>query len=121
MRRLPGSATALSTACFRLGQIIGAGLLDQAEIEQSLLQAGVSVGLGEREVARTVEHIDVERGDARIDFATWGRLELSVTQMLSAGIAHDYVGDEPGLAVEQVDVVERLLVEASRIEPGVSW
>ena len=73
MRRLPGSATALSTACFRLGQIIGAGLLDQAEIEQSLLQAGVSVGLGEREVARTVESgltagMDAPRGPTdRVD------------------------------------------------------
>lgn len=38
---------------FRLGQIIGAGLLDQSEIEQSLLSAGVGVGLGEREAIRT--------------------------------------------------------------------
>src|SRR5581483_8736250 len=45
----------LNRVSFRLGQIIGAGLLDHREIEQSLIQAGVSVGLGEREVARTVE------------------------------------------------------------------
>jgi hypothetical protein len=57
----------LNRVSFRLGQIIGAGLLDQGEIEQSLLQAGVGIGLGEREVARTVESgltagMDVPRG-----------------------------------------------------------
>jgi len=45
----------LNRVSFRLGQIIGAGLLDQREIEQSLLQAGMNVGLGEGEVTKTVE------------------------------------------------------------------
>jgi hypothetical protein len=69
----------------------------------------------------TVEHIDPEHGDARIDFATWGRLELSVTQMLEAGIGHDYVTHDDGASIDQTDIAERLFVEASRIEPGVGW
>jgi hypothetical protein len=57
----------LNRVSFRLGQIIGAGLLDHGEIEQSLFHAGVSVGLGEGEVARTVQSgltagMDVPRG-----------------------------------------------------------
>ena len=44
----------LNRVSFKLGQIIGAGLLDQAEIEQSLVDAGLAVGLGEREAVRTV-------------------------------------------------------------------
>jgi hypothetical protein len=69
----------------------------------------------------TVEHVDPEHGDARIDFATWGRLELSVTQMLEAGIGHDYVAHDDGASIDQADVAERLFVETSRIEPGVGW
>jgi hypothetical protein len=68
----------------------------------------------------TVEHVDPGHG-AQIDFATWGRLELSVTQMLEAGIGHDYVAHDDGISIDQTDVAERLFVEASRIEPGVGW
>lgn len=63
----------LNRVSFRLGQIIGAGLLDHGEIEQSLLQAGVSVGLAEGEVARTVQSgltagMDAPRGPSeRVD------------------------------------------------------
>ena len=67
----------LNRVSFRLGQIIGAGLLDPGEIEQSLLEAGLSVGLGEREVSRTVDsgltagiaapRGPAERGDLDID------------------------------------------------------
>jgi hypothetical protein len=44
----------LNRVSFKLGQIIGAGLLEQSEIEQSLVDAGLAVGLGEREAIRTV-------------------------------------------------------------------
>lgn len=44
----------LNRVSFKLGQIIGAGLLDQSEIEQSLVDAGLAVGLPEREAVRTV-------------------------------------------------------------------
>lgn len=44
----------LNRVSFKLGQIVGAGLLDQSEIERSLVDAGVGVGLGEREAAQTV-------------------------------------------------------------------
>jgi|GEM_PF-710702 len=69
----------------------------------------------------TVEHVDPDHGEARIDFATWGRLELSVTQMLEAGLGHDYVAHDDGVAIDQADVADRLFVEASRVEPGVGW
>lgn len=44
----------LNRVSFRLGQIIGAGLLDESEIEQALVETARGVGLGEREAARTV-------------------------------------------------------------------
>ena len=43
----------LNRVSFRLGQLTGAGLLDQAEIEQTLVDTAVSVGLGEREAMQT--------------------------------------------------------------------
>jgi hypothetical protein len=60
LRRLHEATTGirnstLNRVSFRLGQIIGAGLLDEAEIEQSLVDAGLSIGLGEREVTQTVD------------------------------------------------------------------
>jgi putative DNA primase/helicase len=59
LRKLQGATpgirnSTLNRVAFRLGQIIGAGLLDQSEIEQSLVEAGVGIGLGERETALTV-------------------------------------------------------------------
>jgi len=59
----------LNRVSFKLGQIIGAGLLDQSEIEQSLVDAGLAVGLGEREAVRTVRSglsagVELPRGPA---------------------------------------------------------
>jgi putative DNA primase/helicase len=72
LRKLQGATpgirnSTLNRVAFRLGQIIGAGLLDQSEIEQSLVEAGVGIGLGERETALTVRSgltagIDLPRG-----------------------------------------------------------
>ena len=69
----------------------------------------------------TVERIDEVHCDARIDFATWGRLELSVTQMLEAGIAHDYVAHDGAVETQGLDVGESLAAEAIRIDPGAGW
>ena len=60
----------LNRVSFRLGQIIGAGLLDQSEVEQALLDAAQGVGLGEREAARTVRSglsagVELPRGPER--------------------------------------------------------
>lgn len=60
----------LNRVSFRLGQIIGAGLLDQSEIEQALVNAALGVGLGEREAARTVQSglsagVELPRGPER--------------------------------------------------------
>ncbi len=60
----------LNRVSFRLGQIIGAGLLDQSEIEQALVDAALGVGLGEREAARTVQSglsagVELPRGPER--------------------------------------------------------
>lgn len=46
--------TTLNRSAFHLGQIIGAGLLDKHDVEPLLIQSGVDVGLGEREVIMTV-------------------------------------------------------------------
>lgn len=44
----------LNRVAFRLGQIVGTGMLDEAEIEQILIDNALAVGLGEREAAATV-------------------------------------------------------------------
>lgn len=59
----------LNRAAFCLGQIVGAGLLDQHSVEGLLVDAGVSIGVGERETIMTVRSgmragIDHPRGPA---------------------------------------------------------
>src|SRR5207249_806245 len=89
---------------------------DRVITTRDLPEHGLAVG-----VPGTVEHIDDERGHARVDFATWGRLELSATELLDAGIAHDYAAPDTSVGVEPDDLAERLFIEANRIEPGAGW
>jgi hypothetical protein len=44
----------LNRVAYRLGQIIGAGGLEEAEVEGALVSEAVAIGLGEREAIRTV-------------------------------------------------------------------
>ncbi|MEW6475345.1 MAG: bifunctional DNA primase/polymerase [Actinomycetota bacterium] len=44
----------LNRAAFSLGQLVGAGALDAAEVEVHLLAAATDIGLGEREARRTI-------------------------------------------------------------------
>lgn len=44
----------LNLASFKLGQFVGAGLLDRAEVEQLLTEAALAIGLGERETYKTI-------------------------------------------------------------------
>ena len=47
---------------------------------------------------------------------------MSVAQMLDVGVGHDYVATvEHEAEVEQLDVTNSLAIEASRIDPGLSW
>ena len=89
---------------------------DRVIATRDVPEHGLAVG-----VPGTVEHIDGDHGDVRIDFATWGRLELSVAELLDAGIAHDYTAPEASAGVEPHDLAEQLLIEANRIEPGAGW
>lgn len=57
--RVHGSAVGsrnhtLNRAAFSLGQLVGAGALDAAEVETHLLAAATGIGLGEREARRTI-------------------------------------------------------------------
>lgn len=45
----------LFRAAFNLGQLIGAGLIGRGAVESELADAALSVGLGEREILRTLE------------------------------------------------------------------
>jgi hypothetical protein len=49
-----GRNTRLNEAAFALGQFIGAGLLDESMVRRELLAAGLSIGLGESEAAKTI-------------------------------------------------------------------
>jgi hypothetical protein len=53
----------LNRVAFRLGQIIAGGQLDEAEVESMLIDGGLSLGLGEREVVATV-HSGMHAGEA---------------------------------------------------------
>lgn len=44
----------LNRVAFRLGQIVGAGCLEESDIEPLLIQHGIAIGLREREVVDTV-------------------------------------------------------------------
>jgi hypothetical protein len=44
----------LNRVAFRLGQVIGAGCLEETDVEPVLLRAGIELGLRDREVAGTV-------------------------------------------------------------------
>jgi hypothetical protein len=44
----------LNRVAFRLGQIVGAGCLDEADVAPLLIQRGIAIGLREREVVKTV-------------------------------------------------------------------
>ena len=44
----------LNKAAFALGQLVGGGLLNQAEVESTLLQAGMTCGLSESESRQTI-------------------------------------------------------------------
>lgn len=50
-----GRNDALNKAAFAVGQIVGAGLLDDWRAEAALTDAGIAVGLGETEVRKTVQ------------------------------------------------------------------
>lgn len=45
----------LNRVAYRLGQIVGAGCLEETEVEALLVRAATSIGLGEREAERTVQ------------------------------------------------------------------
>jgi hypothetical protein len=49
-----GRNAALNRAAFKLGQLVHAGLLDEAQVRVGLLAAAVTAGLGEREAHATI-------------------------------------------------------------------
>lgn len=68
----------------------------------------------------TVERVDEANREVRIDFATFGRFDLSVEEMAGAGISHAYVDHELTTS-RHCDVTDAVAVEANRIEPGAGW
>lgn len=49
-----GRNSRLNTAAFALGQLVGAGLLDEGTVRNDLLAAGLAIGLGESEAVKTI-------------------------------------------------------------------
>jgi putative DNA primase/helicase len=45
----------LNKSAFALGQIVGAGLLTEADVEQELTEVALTIGLGEKETAATIK------------------------------------------------------------------
>lgn len=78
-----------------------------------------AIGLGAG-MPGTIEAVDDRSRSIEVDFAIWGRLELSETQMREAGIAYDYVAPEVA-PMSPVDLSDTIAIEASRIDPGFGW
>ena len=119
---------------------------ERTDLARALLKAdgtigGPSLPLGEGEVAAgdrvvarrdvpglglaagtpgTIERVDEANHEVRLDFATSGRFDLSVDEMVDAGITHAYV-DHEVTAPRHCDVTDAVAVEANRIEPGAGW
>ncbi len=50
-----GRNTQLNKSAYALGQIVGAGLLTEADVEEELTRVALTIGLGEDETARTIK------------------------------------------------------------------
>ena len=64
--------------------------------------------------------IDVRSRMVDVDFATWGRVELSAADLVDAGVRHDYVAADLEPILHD-DLADSIAVEARRIDPGVAW
>jgi hypothetical protein len=65
----------------------------------------------------TVRKVDTEQGTVEIDFATWGRLQASLSEAVVQSLRHDYV--VPVEAGPAVPDPRRLDLELQRITPEV--
>jgi hypothetical protein len=65
----------------------------------------------------TVRHVDTEQGTVEIDFATWGRLQASLSEAVVQSLRHDYV--VPVEAGPPAPDARRLDLELQRITPEV--
>lgn len=46
-------------------------------------------------VPGTIERVDAEAGTVKVDFATWGRIEVAIDDLIARGLRHDYVDPSP--------------------------
>ena len=66
-------------------------------------------------VPGTVERVDPEAGTVKVDFATWGRLEVAIDDAITRGLRHDYVDLSADKATSRVPPE----IELHRTGPGV--
>lgn len=86
--------------------VVGDRVVNTVEDPERDLPAGVP---------GTVERVDPEAGRVEVEFATWGRLEVAVDDVVTRGLRHDYVelssGHQAGCARPEI----------GRTDPGVEW
>ena len=68
----------------------------------------------------TVRAVDTDRGTVEIDFATWGRLEASLSDAVVQSLRHDYVAPTTAHTPGRPDPT-RLALEVERITPEAEW
>jgi putative DNA primase/helicase len=95
----------LNKAAFRSGQLFPNGVLNEAEVEAALIEAGLSTGLPEEEVRRTVrvglaegqQHSRVSRKTGSSEGETGGRLNatdaLITEHVVTSEFAHQHADD----------------------------
>lgn len=66
-------------------------------------------------VPGTVERVDPEAGRVEVEFATWGRLEVAVDDVVTRGLRHDYVELSPD------HPAGRARDGIGRTDQGVEW
>ncbi|HZP15484.1 MAG TPA: hypothetical protein VFA96_06660, partial [Nocardioides sp.] len=88
---------------------------DRVVTTKDLPELGLDAG-----VPGSVDRVDPAQQSVELEFATWGRLELSVKRMLEAGITYDYVSAAvtPALSAE---LTHAPALDAQPLEPGPGW
>ncbi len=91
------------------------------------VMAGDRVLIGEDPVSGTeegmpgtVREVDADRGTVEIDFATWGRLQASLSDAVVQSLRHDYVARAGADAPGRPDPAT-LALEVDRIAPEAEW
>jgi hypothetical protein len=88
---------------------------DRVVTTRDLPELGLDSG-----VPGSVDRVDPAQQSVELEFATWGRLELSVKRMLEAGITYDYVSAAV-TPMPSAELMHAPALDSHPHEPGPEW